>query len=426
MKVRANVCVAAALCAALWGPTWAFAGPITPPPGPVVGTYKTLVEVEPRIALNAVNTPGDGAGMFTISQSGSYYLTGDLLVDLNKAGIRITAASGSVTIDLNGYAIRGQGGNSAGIRTDPFIATPRSTVVRNGRIRDVQTGIDIIADEAVVSDVGVDTCTGSGILLDSLVAPAVFERCTVTRVTATAIRTDRQAIPSRFPAVVRDCVVRSGAGTGIAVGPRSLITGCSIEGGNGGIRVGETSAVSGCTVTATTGIGIFVDLECLVSDSVASSNLEDGISCGSGSSVRSCIASGNGGDGIIVASASSVVACTTFANVGDGIQISGDCLVLQCIADSNGSGVGNSAGIHATSTDNRIEGNNCTDNDRGIDVDSTGSIIVRNTCSGNTVNWDVASGNVCLVVSATAAPAVLGNAGGTAPGSTDPNANFTY
>jgi hypothetical protein len=36
------------------------------------------------------------------------------------------------------------------------------------------------------------------------------------------------------------------------------------------------------------------------------------------------------------------------------------------------------------------------------------------------------AGNVILVVNATTAAAVTGNSGGTAPGSTDPNANFTY
>jgi parallel beta-helix repeat protein len=85
------------------------------------------------------------------------------------------------------------------------------------------------------------------------------------------------------------------------------------------------------------------------------------------------------------------------------------------------------AGIHATGRDNRIEANNCTTNDRGIDVDDLGNFISRNTCSGNRMtNWDVVAGNVILVVNATTAGAINGNSGGTAPGSTDPNANFTY
>ena len=45
-----------------------LAGDLTPPAGPVVSTMKDLDEVEPRIAINAVNTPGDATNSFIISQ----------------------------------------------------------------------------------------------------------------------------------------------------------------------------------------------------------------------------------------------------------------------------------------------------------------------------------------------------------------------
>ena len=112
--------------------------------------------------------------------------------------------------------------------------------------------------------------------------------------------------------------------------------------------------------------------------------------------------------------------------MGDGINVFSSCLVLNNACSLNGNGAGDGAGIHATSADNRIEGNNCIGADRGIDVDVAGNIIVKNTCSGNANNWDVVAGNVILVVNATTAAAVSGNSGGTAPGSTDPNANFSY
>jgi hypothetical protein len=59
-------------------------------------------------------------------------------------------------------------------------------------------------------------------------------------------------------------------------------------------------------------------------------------------------------------------------------------------------------------------------------VDSGGNFIARNTCRNNPLNWDVVAGNIILVVVGVNAPAVNGIAGGAAPGSTDPNANFTY
>ncbi|MHC4618134.1 MAG: hypothetical protein ACYTEQ_10320, partial [Planctomycetota bacterium] len=50
--------------------------------------------------------------------------------------------------------------------------------------------------------------------------------------------------------------------------------------------------------------------------------------------------------------------------------------------------------------DNRIEGNNVTDNDRGIDVDDSNNIIIKNTASGNTgrggspsAHYDIAANN---------------------------------
>ena len=50
----------------------AFSGSLTPPAGPVAPTPGP----EPRIAINATNTPGDADSVYRIAQPGSYYLTG--------------------------------------------------------------------------------------------------------------------------------------------------------------------------------------------------------------------------------------------------------------------------------------------------------------------------------------------------------------
>ena len=54
-----------------------LAGDLNPPAGPVADTFpalgfKTLFQVEPRVPISAADMP------FTISQSGSYYLTEDV------------------------------------------------------------------------------------------------------------------------------------------------------------------------------------------------------------------------------------------------------------------------------------------------------------------------------------------------------------
>jgi len=102
------------------------------------------------------------------------------------------------------------------------------------------------------------------------------------------------------------------------------------------------------------------------------------------------------------------------------------CVVRHCNSRSNGTG-GTGAGIHVGGSDSVLEGNNCTDNRHGIHVISTGNFIVGNTCSGNTVaNWSIAANNVCQVVNATLNTAFTGNSGGTSPGSTNPNVNYTF
>src|SRR6187397_293339 len=98
----APVAIAAALVVACG---LLFAGPMDPPAGPVTSTYKTLTEVEPRTAINAVNTPGDAQNVFRITQPGSYYLTGNVIAAGGKHGITVTVSN--VTIDLNGFALDG-------------------------------------------------------------------------------------------------------------------------------------------------------------------------------------------------------------------------------------------------------------------------------------------------------------------------------
>src|SRR5215470_13013662 len=92
----------------------ALAGDLNPPAGAIGPTMKPLSEVEPRIAINATNTPGDADSMYRISNPGSYYLTGLLLIAPGKMGIEI--ANDDVTVDLNGYRMGGISGTQAGIR----------------------------------------------------------------------------------------------------------------------------------------------------------------------------------------------------------------------------------------------------------------------------------------------------------------------
>jgi len=348
------------------------AGPITPPPGPVTGTYKTLVEVEPRIAINATNTPGDNdasPSVFKITAPGSYYLTANVAGVSGKHGIEI-AISG-VTIDLNGFHMKGVPGSLDAIACSGDAMTVRNGVVEAWGGRGIRsTGIG-----AVVRDVQVLSCGANGI--------SVFVN-----------------------SIVSGCVAAFNGGHGIVVGTGSVVESCVGSTNTGdGISVNSRSVVSRCTAEGNLGNGIAGDFGSSILDSTSGSNTLSGIKVENGALVARCYASTNGQQGIQATSDSTII--------GNG-------------CDGNGTAIANGAGILVSSSDNRIEGNNCTDNDIGFRATAAGNFITRNVCSGNGTNWDVASGNVCLVVSATTASAILGNSGGTAPGSADPNANFTY
>lgn len=191
-----------------------------------------------------------------------------------------------------------------------------------------------------------------------------------------------------------------------------------------GIHAGANAVVTRCVVY-NNGFGILSNIGSTITDTLVLDNASDGINADAGTIITNCTAKGNG-RGIVANTGSTITNCSATSNISDGIVVSSGCTVRGNTSDGNGAG-GDGAGIHAVLSDNHIEGNNCTNNDRGIDVDFAGNFITRNTCSGNTINnWDVVAGNVCLVLSATTSAAILGNSGGVAPGSTDPNANFTY
>ena len=116
MKQRTNKFASPVLlAAALGGIIWVSAGDLNPPVGPVIPTMKTLAEVEPRIAVNAINTPGDTNALFSITEPGSYYLTANVVGVVGKDGIVIQVSD--VTLDLNGFALIGVPGSRRGIDT---------------------------------------------------------------------------------------------------------------------------------------------------------------------------------------------------------------------------------------------------------------------------------------------------------------------
>lgn len=371
----------------------AVAGPLTPPPGVPSGTMKPLSEVEPRIAINATNTPGDAVTQFKITQPGSYYFTGNVTGVTGKYGIVI--ASSNVTIDFMGFSYSGVAGAQGGISVDN---TYNNLTVRNGSVSNWGgTGVYI----------------GGG--LGSL----------VERVHATSNADG--GIVANNNAVVRDCTAQSNTGPGIVVSTSGVVVNCSSRANTGyGIATGNAGTVTGCTIRENGGAGVAVLVASKIDNCSLYSNLGGGIAASNGSLVTDCTVMSSTGTGISVSSGSLVARCMVQFSTAHGISMGADCMARDNMCDSNGNG-SDGAGILVTSSDSRVEGNNCTDNDWGIRVTSAGNIIVRNTCSGNTtLNWDVVANNVCYVVNGVLSGSIIGNSGGFSPGTSDPNANFTY
>ena len=214
-----------------------------------------VVLINQSQALAGNVTPGDTPGFpVTLSQAGSYRLTGDLIVpDANTTAIRITADH--VTLDLNGFAIVGPTvctsspancppiAQGIGIQADngPTADGPRGTKILNGTVRGMgSTGIFITGAGSVVERVVVDSNGGGG------VAGSVIESSATRNGTFGILAT-----------IVRDCYVTDNHDIGIQLdGIGGVATGniASFNGSHGILSPNGT--VSGNTAVRNAAFGI--------------------------------------------------------------------------------------------------------------------------------------------------------------------------
>ncbi len=217
-----------------------IAGPLDPPAGPVSPTYKTLSEVEPRVAVNSVNTPGDSSCVFRITQAGSYYLTGNLASSVSgKVGIEIAASN--VTLDLHGFVIDGTTVLGAppsldGIRV---AGAQRAITIKNGVVRDFAgTGIaGSAATGLILTDITVDTCGDDGIETGPF---ARVDRCAALTCAGFGI-----SIPSQG-ATVTNCTAANNELSGLrVVGAGARVQQCTAYGnGQHGIEVSGKAMIT--------------------------------------------------------------------------------------------------------------------------------------------------------------------------------------
>lgn len=466
--------------------TPAFAGDLNPPLGPVAPTMKTLDDVEPRIAINAENTPGDADSTYRIASPGSYYLTENVTHFVGSSGIEV--ASSNVTIDLNGYRVSGLVGSLGGVVFDG--ATGSDVVVKDGSIVSSQGGGVLMANvsRARVERVNVSGVSGGdGIRLGSSgqvtgcavqgvggygirVSTGRIEGCTVDggaagfacfEVACCGSITDCHAISGQgtgFSAqsdvvvercvatatlvgfsdpgggvIFRDCNANFCTDAGFVSSGSTTFINCQARGGSGqgfDASGGDACVFESCQANMNTGDGFVLDVGSRAEGCVSYDNGADGLITVGGCVVRGCDVFGNGGNGIVLGSGSFAVDCVSQNNAGFGVMAT-ICVVRGCTIQSNASG-----GIEVAS-DCVIEGNALDSNfSRGIRVSGSDNRIDGNSVTDSSPGIQVVTtGNIIVRNTVAGASAgafyfiVAGNATGTiqtSPVDAGPWDNFEY
>lgn len=146
----------------------ARAGDLTPPPGPVAPTMKTLEAIEPRVCVQEL--PGAANATHVISEDGAYYLVADIVGEAGKHGILITADR--VSLHLGPFSIEGVPGSLDGVHMAP--ASGQGAFVMTGLRAEVTsvTGFDgdgvrlLDALSVSISGVTVSNTGGDGVAID--------------------------------------------------------------------------------------------------------------------------------------------------------------------------------------------------------------------------------------------------------------------
>jgi parallel beta-helix repeat protein len=210
----------------------------------VIGFAASAGAVDGTIEINQAKVLANGGFPYTISNTGSYRLTGNLTIAGSTDGIDVTAPG--VTIDMNGFSITGNTGLGTGINNSDGEGT-----VENGKV------------------VGFSTAVAGGSF-----------------------------------GIIRKVHAEENSHFGIQAGDHSVVEGCTADfnGGPTGIGIacfngceisGNTANQNGADGIDCTGIG------CVISRNTAYFNNKVGINCsGSGCEISGNTADSNGTSGI--------------------------------------------------------------------------------------------------------------------------------
>ena len=239
--------------------------PTTPPAGAPSRVMKSLDQIETRTPVidGAPGVTEQSNGGFLISETGSYYLTEDLVLD---SGSGIIISSSGTTLDLNGYQISRTSGTPDGAGIS---ALGSNITIKNGSIISLFSisGSTVIGEGFVIgvssgsSGLRVDNVNIRGTSSDGIAArEALITNCIISFTGANGIYLGFAT--SRFGRV-ENCTVTSASFNGIQAKSVTNSTGTSI--GEHGIlathvvdSIGESTATgiddfNGIVATSVTG-----------------------------------------------------------------------------------------------------------------------------------------------------------------------------
>lgn len=255
---------------------------LSPPPGPVTPTFKTLDQIQPSIPIGPDTTPGATDAVFKITQPGAYHLTGNIAGEAGKHGIQI--ASSNVTIDLRGFTLMGVAGSLNGVDVDPY-DTDHSVTVRNGSVTSWgERGIDLGGcNGSVVEDVSASYNTQSGVY--------AWNYARIARVIAIGNGDDGIYVYSS--GVIRDCTAADNIDHGVFAGPGSTTRGCTANDNGGyGFYISSQGTATNCSARNNDDAGFYAFLGCVITDCTAGYNTI-GFSLNRANTLRDCNATSN-------------------------------------------------------------------------------------------------------------------------------------
>jgi hypothetical protein len=363
------------------GSVSAFAqGSLTPsgPPGPTMLTLDQLgAKTDTANAkLDALDAKAEKRAPisslpFTITASGSYYLTGNLQFSATT-GDAITINVNNVTIDLKGFTL------------SSTAAVTGNAIAINGALRNIAVRNGVIAGNTTVTITGnppnqtwTTTPAGFGGGIRSLSANPV--NCQFSHLRISGCR--ESGVSAGEHATIDDITATLNGNTGIGASNGSVTGSTANSNGSSGITAIDCS-VTGSIANSNGFVGITVGGG-IVTTSVANSNGFAGISAldgsvtnsnansnhGSGINASSVTSSNAKSNGTIGITASSVTSSNASFNAGNGISVNSGSVTTSTANSNGGNGIFAPSGVVAFC---KAGGNN-TLNNGSLEINATGA-----------------------------------------------------